>query len=546
MKQITFFILSLFLFIGQLFAQLDTNDFVTTWKTNPGTANNKWILIRTDFQNYTHNYSVDLDNDGVMDTTNINGDFFYTFDDTGTYTIRIRGDFTSPDFDSDQLLSLDQWGNQAWKNLEYSFDRCPNLRYNASDQPNLDSINSLAGMFYQTPNLGSPNLNHWDLSGISDLRFMFSESNFNGAIDQWDVSNVTNMGGLFAFDSLFNQPIGNWDVSSLSYMGEIFRAAKAFNQPIGNWDVSNVTQFFGAFSEATNFNQPLNNWNLSQALGLQFIFQKATSFNQNLDNWDVSKVDNFAFAFDQASAFDQNLNNWDVSSARRMDGMFANASQFNSPLDQWDMDSVERISLMFYHASSFNQDLRNWDVYSVSHMNGVFAHASSYSYPLNGWDINQVQVMDSMLNFSGLSTSGYDSTLIDWELNPRQSNVTLGAQSLTYCAADSSRIRMFLNGGWNFIGDSRVTNCITSNLQATEVKKASLSVYPNPAKDQIFLKATESIDRLQLLSLNGKIILESNPLNEKARLDLTKLNDGVYLLKIVSAGKLQQRKIIVD
>ena len=46
----------------------------------------------------------------------------------------------------------------------------------------------------------------------------------------------------------------------------MFNRAESFNQPLNNWDVSNVTNMFGMlamFRRATSFNQPLNNWNVS-------------------------------------------------------------------------------------------------------------------------------------------------------------------------------------------------------------------------------------------------------------------------------------------
>ena len=67
---------------------------------------------------------------------------------------------------------------------------------------------------------------------------MFSDS-FNQPIGNWDVSNVTDMSGMFPCS--FNQPIGNWDVSNVTDMSGMFSSCRNFNQPIGNWDVSNVT-----------------------------------------------------------------------------------------------------------------------------------------------------------------------------------------------------------------------------------------------------------------------------------------------------------------
>ena len=43
----------------------------------------------------------------------------------------------------------------------------------------------------------------------------------------------------------------------------------SFNQPIDNWDVSNVTQMSGMFNGATAFNQPLNSWNTSNVGNMQ-------------------------------------------------------------------------------------------------------------------------------------------------------------------------------------------------------------------------------------------------------------------------------------
>ena len=50
---------------------------------------------------------------------------------------------------------------------------------------------------------------------------MFSYSSFNGDISKWNVSNVTNMRGMF-FSSNFNGDISDWDVGNVTNMGHMF------------------------------------------------------------------------------------------------------------------------------------------------------------------------------------------------------------------------------------------------------------------------------------------------------------------------------------
>ena len=49
-----------------------------------------------------------------------------------------------------------------------------------------------------------------------------------------------------------------------------------------SWDVSNVTDMEGMFHKATSFNQPLNNWNVSNVRRMYYMFEEATSFNHAL------------------------------------------------------------------------------------------------------------------------------------------------------------------------------------------------------------------------------------------------------------------------
>ena len=55
-----------------------------------------------------------------------------------------------------------------------------------------------------------------------------------------------------------------------------------FNQPLNDWNVSKVTDMIGMFMDANSFNQPLNKWNVSNVIYMDVMFVEATSFNHAL------------------------------------------------------------------------------------------------------------------------------------------------------------------------------------------------------------------------------------------------------------------------
>merc|ERR1711988_1351138 len=117
---------------------------------------------------------------------------------------------------------------------------------------------------------------------------MFSDANsFNQPINNWDVSNVTNMSAMFSEANSFNQPINNWDVSNVTNMEKMFYHALSFNQDINNWEVSNVTNMSNMFSFTESFNQPLSNWNID--LDLLSINEHYSS-EEELDEINIEEI----------------------------------------------------------------------------------------------------------------------------------------------------------------------------------------------------------------------------------------------------------------
>jgi len=118
----------------------------------------------------------------------------------------------------------------------------------------------MSSMFVSTNS--SPNIGGWDVSKVTDMGGMFYNANyFDENIGGWDTSSVTNMESLFRDAGVFNQNIGNWDTSSVTNMDRMFRGAPIFNQNLKGWCVVNISSepelFTNETSALTNTNKPI-------------------------------------------------------------------------------------------------------------------------------------------------------------------------------------------------------------------------------------------------------------------------------------------------
>lgn len=397
-------------------AESSTQPFITTWKTdNPGTSGSTSITIPTEGTGY--NYDVDWNNDGVFDEFGLSGDVTHDFGAPGTYTIGIRGDFPRIYFynsgEEEKIISIDQWGDIAWKSMVYAFHGAKNMTYNALDAPDLSNLTNLSGMFYGASSFNG-NLNSWDLSNVTSIQIMFlNATSFTGDVSSWDVSNVIYMGGVFHGATYFNGDISNWDVSNVTNMSGMFQNATSFNGDISNWDVSNVTSMRFMFNGAVSFNGDLSNWNVGKVTNMMQLFNNAKVFNSDISNWDVSNVTNMVNMFLYAFDFNRDLNSWDVSKVTDMSYMFRFASSFNGDISSWNVGNVQSFRGMFWSATSFNGDISNWDVSNVTDMSFMFHSASSFNSDLSNWDVSNVTDMWSMFK----SAYDFNSDISGWDVS---------------------------------------------------------------------------------------------------------------------------------
>lgn len=400
--------------------------------------------------------------------------------------------------DVTKIINIEQWGNNSWVSMHEAFGGCVNMNVSATDNP--------------------------DFTNTTDLSFMFQGcSSFigNATINNWDVSNITNLIAIFSSCTLFNQPLNNWDTSNVIAMGAAFTLAQNFNQPLDNWDTSNVVTMTAMFNHAKKFNQPIGNWDLSNNLDCEFMFSNAWDFNQPIGNWNTSNV-------------------------IEMNNMFTGASSFNQPIGNWNTGNVTNMSGMFLYATLFNQDINSWNTSNVIYFANMFNTATAFNQNLGNWNLSDATSAQNMFLNSGLSCQNYDSTLYGWSNNPATpQNIALSNVSplkYSHAAAVNARNNLINSKGWSISGDIYDSECQSFLSTVDNLISEEISIYPNPVAESVFIKNLKNVNRFTITDASGRIMMKD--VINKNFIGVEHLMPGNYILQLITKSGAHTFKFI--
>ena len=290
-------------------------------------------------------------------------------------------------------------------------------------------ITDMSKLFYESKRKDFEGIEDWDVSNVTNMDMMFaymgynmlvrySSIDFDQDLSNWNVSKVTSMNNMFAYCSNFDQPLDNWDVSNVEDMSFMFCGAKEFNQPLNSWNTSKVKNMRGMFQECEFFNQSLDKWDTSNVEDMSNMFIRAKRFNKPLNTWNINKVKDLSSMFAYCDAFNQNLNDWDVSNVTNMDSLFRQCDKLNQTFDKWDTSNVVNIEKTFFSCTKFNQPLNSWNVSNVENMDMMFYMAQSFNQPLDKWNTQKLITAAGLFRFA-YKYDCYES-LENWNLDNLQ------------------------------------------------------------------------------------------------------------------------------
>ncbi len=295
---------------------------------NAGTSNNDQYTLGAIYGTYLVNWG-----DGNIETIT-NGSTpstTHTYASAGSYVVKfvwisdniLKARFVAGD-DATKILSVNKWGTNPL--FAATFLGATNLR----------RISSIDSPPFSSSNYTFLKIMFANCSSLSDT----------GTLSTWDVSNVTDMDGMFNGASLFNTDLSSWTTfsSSLNDLSFMFKGATAFNNNISTWDTSGIQSFESMFEDATSFDYDISSWDMGLGNNFKQMFKNATSFNQNIGSWTFTPGAGFtgqvAYGmFEGASAFNQDIGSWYTGRLQyNMGNMFKDATVFNQDLTGWCVD----------------------------------------------------------------------------------------------------------------------------------------------------------------------------------------------------------------
>lgn len=217
-----------------------------------------------------------------------------------------------------KVTSIETVGTVDFTNSDSAFGELPHVTaINLEGSTLKKTKTSLYWFFHECPELEEvTGLDNWDVSGVDNMMFVFSDDNKLKTVDgiqNWNTGKVEQMNGLFGNCYSLSQEtlekLSDWDVSNVRTMGyEDKNGGGGFRddcgtfgncrsltslEPLRNWKTGNVELFSSTFAGCTGITDlsPIAGWSTDSVISTQHMFQNCTNLTRaDLSTWKMSNV----------------------------------------------------------------------------------------------------------------------------------------------------------------------------------------------------------------------------------------------------------------
>lgn len=160
------------------------------------------------------------------------------------------------------------------------------------------------------------------------------------------------------------------------------------------------------------------------------------------------------------------------------------------------------------------------------------------------WNVNGTDTMPINTQFVEISLSDDGGYTYPYILDSAAANNGAAMVNLPNINTNTARIKVAAVDNIYFDINTRDFQITFNPLALTNEIKSGIDIFPNPAKNQVYIKSTKHlIKNVELFNLQGHRL---NCDFSEDYLNLLDINSGVYLLRVLTDDGISNRKLIVE
>jgi hypothetical protein len=116
----------------------------------------------------------------------------------------------------------------------------------------------------------------------------------------------------------------------------------------------------------------------------------------------------------------------------------------------------------------------------------------------------------------------------------------------TYCTSETAIISLINDYNWQFSGTAG-KDCSGLGIDDNKLN-LSLNIYPNPSKNILNIKSNNLLERITLIDINGKVIMEikAKDIEIQHYISVAALENGLYFINAYSNNGSVTMKLIKE
>jgi hypothetical protein len=133
-----------------------------------------------------------------------------------------------------------------------------------------------------------------------------------------------------------------------------------------------------------------------------------------------------------------------------------------------------------------------------------------------------------------------------WEISNNLNPENSGDAQLKSVDGIYSNVEVYLNSLVNGIVEAQNQDGIVTSAKQLPVKKDLIHAYWNNSSKEIIVNHSLEIRRISVFSISGVLIADGNFNSSSARMQVTGINPGIYIVKIIDKQNGQFSKKIMN